>query len=150
LLDETVRRKGISFLKEMITAVHEMGGGMIGGTVHSYWSGVLPTELDVKEPLWRQRLKSMRELTPLAEELGVTRNVEVINRKSPGTGRMPWKEIKQVLDDIGFDGSLIMEPFVMRGGQVGRDIVVWREMIPNPDLDALAAASAEFVKWNLR
>ncbi len=37
----------------------------------------------------------------------------------------------------------------MRGGQVGRDIGVWREMIPNPYIDALAAASAEFVKRNL-
>lgn len=208
--DETVRRKGVSFLKEMITAVHKMDGGMIGGTVHSYWPGVLPTELDSKEPIWNQSIKSMRELAPLAEELSVTLNVEVINRfeqflindcaealtyvheinspacrilldtfhmniekdflgdairkvgkylsalhlgetnrKPPGMGRMPWKEIKQALDDIGFDGPLVMEPFVMRGGQVGRDIGVWREMISNPDLDALAATSAEFMERNL-
>lgn len=72
------------------------------------------------------------------------------NRKPPGLGRMPWSEIKQALDDIAFDGPLVMEPFVLPGGQVGRDIGVYREIIENPNLDALASVSAEFVKQNLR
>jgi D-psicose/D-tagatose/L-ribulose 3-epimerase len=38
----------------------------------------------------------------------------------------------------------------MKGGQVGRDIAVWRDLVENPDLDALAAQSAEFVKKTLR
>jgi hypothetical protein len=42
-----------------------------------------------------------------------------------------------------------MEPFVMSGGQVGRDVSVWRPIIENPDLDALARASAKFVRANL-
>jgi D-psicose/D-tagatose/L-ribulose 3-epimerase len=71
------------------------------------------------------------------------------NRKPPGLGRMPWREIKAALDAIGFDGSLVMEPFVMPGGQVGRDIGVWRPVIVDPDLDALARASASFVRANL-
>ena len=54
------------------------------------------------------------------------------NRKMPGTGRMPWAEIKTALDDIGFDGPMVMEPFVMPGGQVGRDIGVWRDMVKEP------------------
>ena len=71
------------------------------------------------------------------------------NRKMPGTGRIPWGEIKQALDDIGFDGPMVMEPFVMQGGQVGRDIGVWREMVKDPDLDTMAAKSAKFVRGNL-
>jgi len=43
-----------------------------------------------------------------------------------------------------------MEPFVMPGGQIGRDIGVWRELVPHADLDALAKTSVEFVKKNLR
>ncbi|HWP68148.1 MAG TPA: sugar phosphate isomerase/epimerase family protein [Rectinemataceae bacterium] len=68
------------------------------------------------------------------------------NRKPPGLGAMPWREIGQALDDIGFDGPLVMEPFITSGGRVGRDIGVWRDLIPNPDYDALARESAAFVR----
>jgi D-psicose/D-tagatose/L-ribulose 3-epimerase len=71
------------------------------------------------------------------------------NRKPPGMGRMPWGEIKAALDEVGFQGSLVMEPFVTMGGQVGRDIGVWRPIIENPDLDALARDAARFVRTNL-
>jgi D-psicose/D-tagatose/L-ribulose 3-epimerase len=63
---------------------------------------------------------------------------------------MPWAEIKKALDDIDYAGPLVMEPFIMKGGQIGRDIGVWRDLVENPDLDALAAQSAEFVKKTLR
>jgi D-psicose/D-tagatose/L-ribulose 3-epimerase len=68
------------------------------------------------------------------------------NRKPPGLGRMPWQEIRDALDAIGFDGPLVMEPFITKGGQVGRDIAVWRDLIPNPDYDALARDAAAFVR----
>lgn len=68
------------------------------------------------------------------------------NRKPPGLGRMPWREIRQALDAIGFGGPLVMEPFITPGGRVGRDIGVWRDLIPNPDYDALARESAVFVR----
>ena len=71
------------------------------------------------------------------------------NRKPPGLGRMPWKEIKTALDEIHFQGSLVMEPFVTTGGQVGRDVGVWRPIIENPDLDALARSALGFVRANL-
>ena len=210
-LDERVRSDAVKFMKQMIRAVHEIGGTMIGGTVHSYWPAVFPKELDSKQPILDQSVRSMLELIPLAEDLGVTLNVEVINRfeqflintcdealqyvsrinspncgilldtfhinieedsfgdtirkaggflkslhigetnrKPPGMGRVPWIEIRSALDDIGYRGPLVMEPFVMPGGQVGRDIGVWRQVITSPDLDALAATSAEFVKETLR
>ncbi|MGI5173303.1 sugar phosphate isomerase/epimerase [Treponema sp. OMZ 840] len=68
------------------------------------------------------------------------------NRKPAGMGRIPWQEIKEALDDINYQGSLVQEPFVMPGGQVGQNIGVWREIIPNPDLDKLAADSAAFLR----
>jgi len=72
------------------------------------------------------------------------------NRKPPGMGRMPWGEIKEALDAIGYTGPLVMEPFLTPGGSIGRAIGVWREIVKNPDLDALAEKSAAFVKANLR
>ena len=68
------------------------------------------------------------------------------NRKPAGMGRLPWNEIRTALDDIDYDGAIVQEPFILPGGQVGQDIAVWREIIHNPDLDALAAESARFVR----
>ncbi|WP_332446693.1 D-psicose 3-epimerase, partial [Sphaerochaeta sp.] len=68
------------------------------------------------------------------------------NRKPVGMGRIPWKEIRDALDVIHFDGQIIQEPFVSSGGQVGQDISVWREVIENPDLDKLASDSAAFMR----
>lgn len=50
------------------------------------------------------------------------------NRKVPGQGRMPWKEIGEALREVGFDGYAVMEPFVRRGGQIEKDIHIWREL----------------------
>jgi D-psicose/D-tagatose/L-ribulose 3-epimerase len=210
-LDESVRRDGVAFMRKMIAGVAEMGGGMIGGTVHSYWPAIPPRDLEEKAAVRAQSLKSMRELGPVAAESGVVLNVEVINRfeqfllntcaealsfveeadqpalgilldtfhmnieedsigdairkagkylnalhigetnrKLPGMGRMPWTEIREALDDIAYDGPLVMEPFIVPGGQIGRDIALWRELVPSPDMDALAARSVEFVKKALR
>ncbi|MDR1301577.1 MAG: TIM barrel protein [Treponema sp.] len=79
-LDENVRQQGIKFMKEVILAIEEMGGGFISGTVHSYWPATFPKGLTSKEPILKQSIKSMRELAPFAEDHGVTLNVEVINR----------------------------------------------------------------------
>lgn len=50
------------------------------------------------------------------------------NRMVPGKGHTPWKEIGEALRDVGYDGTVVMEPFVRMGGQVGRDIHVWRDI----------------------
>jgi D-psicose/D-tagatose/L-ribulose 3-epimerase len=71
------------------------------------------------------------------------------NRKPPGCGRMPWDEIKRALDAIHFDGPLVMEPFVRPGGRVGKDIAVWRDLMPGADLDEEAAKSVAFVRRHL-
>jgi len=210
-LDESVRLAGVAFMKRMIAGVAEMGGGMIGGTVHSYWPTTPPKDLAEKAAVRAQSLKSMVELGRVARDSGVILNIEVINRfeqflfntcaealsfvreidnpavgilldtfhmnieedsigdairlagkhmhalhlgetnrKLPGMGRMPWAEIRKALDDIKFDGPLVMEPFIVPGGQIGRDIALWRELLPDPDMDALAATAVEFVKKNLR
>ncbi|MDC7246551.1 MAG: sugar phosphate isomerase/epimerase [Sphaerochaetaceae bacterium] len=209
-LETRVREKGLDFMKRMIDAVAEMGGGMIGGTVHSYWPAQMPASLESKQPIWEKSIESMRILAPYAYDRNVQLNVEVLNRfeqflindsseaveyvsevdhpgcrilldtfhmnieedsfaeairrvgsflgafhlgetnrKMPGTGRIPWAEIKEALDDVSFDGPLVMEPFLMKGGTVGRDIGIWREIVKNPDLDELARKSAAFVRENL-
>jgi D-psicose/D-tagatose/L-ribulose 3-epimerase len=71
------------------------------------------------------------------------------NRKPPRPGRMPWEEIAGALHDIGYNGNVVMEPFVSMGGQVGRDIKIWRDISGGASeqaLDADAAASVAFIR----
>ncbi|MBK1723999.1 D-psicose 3-epimerase [Thiocystis violacea] len=209
-LDENIRRTGVNFMKEMIKGVADMGGGCIGGTVHSFWPATDLESIEQKKLILDQSLKSMREMIPLAEDLGVILSVEVINRfeqyllntcaeavsyveeidspnckilldtfhmnieedsiggaielagsylsqlhvgennrKPPGTGRMDWGEIKTALDNINFDGPIVMEPFVRPGGTVGKNIAVWRDLMPGADLDEAAAQSVQFLRDTL-
>lgn len=75
------------------------------------------------------------------------------NRRAPGKGRMPWAEIFDGLRDAGYEGTIVMEPFIRPGGQVGRDIKVWRDLslgAPESDMDSDMAAAAMFVKSMLQ
>jgi len=64
------------------------------------------------------------------------------NRNLPGTGTMPWDQIAQALRDIGYQKNIVIEPFPLPGGSVGRDIKVWR--------DLTKGASQEQMTENLR
>ncbi|BDF35263.1 D-psicose 3-epimerase [Lachnospiraceae bacterium] len=59
------------------------------------------------------------------------------NRVVPGKGHLDWDEIFGALHDIGYEGSIVSEPFVQMGGEVGRDIKVWRNLIDNPSEEAI-------------
>jgi D-psicose/D-tagatose/L-ribulose 3-epimerase len=71
------------------------------------------------------------------------------NRRPPGQGRMPWPEIFGALREINYQGGIVMEPFLVPGGEVGRDISVWRDLLGKTDLDKEAAKSVQFVKGEL-
>nr|3VNI_A Chain A, Xylose isomerase domain protein TIM barrel [Ruminiclostridium cellulolyticum H10]3VNI_B Chain B, Xylose isomerase domain protein TIM barrel [Ruminiclostridium cellulolyticum H10]3VNI_C Chain C, Xylose isomerase domain protein TIM barrel [Ruminiclostridium cellulolyticum H10]3VNI_D Chain D, Xylose isomerase domain protein TIM barrel [Ruminiclostridium cellulolyticum H10]3VNJ_A Chain A, Xylose isomerase domain protein TIM barrel [Ruminiclostridium cellulolyticum H10]3VNJ_B Chain B, X len=74
------------------------------------------------------------------------------NRKVPGRGRIPWVEIGEALADIGYNGSVVMEPFVRMGGTVGSNIKVWRDISNGADekmLDREAQAALDFSRYVL-
>ena len=74
------------------------------------------------------------------------------NRMVPGKGRTPWKEIGDALKSINYNGTIVMEPFVRSGGQVGQDIKVWREIVEDTSevaLDRDAKAALEFQRYML-
>lgn len=68
------------------------------------------------------------------------------NRRPPGRGRIPWPEIFGALREINYQGAVVMEPFLLPGGEVGRDISVYRDLLGSADLDEEAARSAQFVR----
>ncbi len=72
------------------------------------------------------------------------------NRRVPGKGRMPWQEIGEALRDIGYDGTVCMEPFVRMGGTVGSDIKIWRDMSRGASIEELDRDAAEAVAFERR
>ncbi len=72
------------------------------------------------------------------------------NRKPPGYGHIPWTELAGALRRIGFDKTMTMEPFVMPGGEVGRDIKVFRDLAEGFDLDTEAQKALWFIRGLLK
>ncbi len=72
------------------------------------------------------------------------------NRKPPSHGHMPWLEIGRTLRKMRFEGPVVMEPFLVPGGEVGRDIKIWRDIMPGCDLDAEAKRALDFMRIVLK
>lgn len=69
------------------------------------------------------------------------------NRKLPGQGHLPWNEIAQALKDINYKGMLVMEPFLLSGGEVGDAIGVWRDLSGGADDAKMNEMMAEAVSF---
>ena len=71
------------------------------------------------------------------------------NRTCPGRGHLDWNEIFGALRDVNYKGRIVAEPFLMTGGEVGRSISVWRNLIDDPSeaaLDAEATYMLDYLK----
>ena len=71
------------------------------------------------------------------------------NRRPPfSASRMDWPAIGRALREAGYNGAVVMEPFVLQGGQVGNDIKVWRNLGPasEAELDEEARISVDFIR----
>ncbi|MBR6427431.1 MAG: TIM barrel protein [Clostridia bacterium] len=74
------------------------------------------------------------------------------NRKTPGKGKMDWDSICSGLNQIGYTGHVVMEPFIKMGGTVGGDIKMWRDLSGNCDeagLDMMAKDACAFIRRKL-
>jgi len=70
------------------------------------------------------------------------------NRRCPGPGgRFDWGDIGRTLSEVGYDGYVVMEPFVVMGGQVGRDISLWRDLSGGASVEQLDQAAAASVAY---
>jgi len=69
------------------------------------------------------------------------------NRTAPGRGHIDWQEIAQALRDIDYKGRIVSEPFIMMGGEVGRDIKVWRPLISDESEAALDAEAKRLLAF---
>ena len=71
------------------------------------------------------------------------------NRKPPGYGHFPWMEFANAVKRINYQGWMVMEPFLRKGGQVGQDVRVWRDVGKGMDLDTEAYKAVRFMRERL-
>ena len=75
------------------------------------------------------------------------------NRSAPGRGHIDWDEVFSALHDIDYKGNIVSEPFILMGGEVGKDIKVWRPLIADSseaNLDEEAKYLLAFTKNMLK
>ena len=68
------------------------------------------------------------------------------NRKFPGLGNMPWKEIFAALKAADYEGPIAMEPFVRPGGEVGSAVSLFRDLMDLSDYENDIRRSVDFVR----
>lgn len=66
------------------------------------------------------------------------------DRGVPGSGHVPWAEVKAGLDAVGYDGWVVAEMFVIAGNPASADLNIWRDI--EPDATDAARRSLEFMK----
>jgi D-psicose/D-tagatose/L-ribulose 3-epimerase len=78
--DKATRDKGIAYLQQMCAAIGELGGGIIGGILYSYWPASLPPGVTDKRPYFDHSVASLKQVVKAAEDNNVLLTMEVVNR----------------------------------------------------------------------
>ena len=66
------------------------------------------------------------------------------DRGTPGTGNLDWKGIKAALDEIGYDGAIVIETFGAVSEEIAKATCIWRPLANSSD--ELASEGLEFYK----
>ena len=66
------------------------------------------------------------------------------DRGTPGTGQVPWTEVRDALMDIGYDRIVAIEGFNPEIVDLANGACIWRPMAPTPD--RLAGDGVQFLK----
>jgi D-psicose/D-tagatose/L-ribulose 3-epimerase len=59
------------------------------------------------------------------------------DRGIPGTGQVAWQQIFTALDEIGYDGDIVIESFTPHVRSIARAVCIWRDIAPSQDAIAL-------------
>jgi D-psicose/D-tagatose/L-ribulose 3-epimerase len=66
------------------------------------------------------------------------------DRGAPGSGHVPWDEVSAALDDIDWDGPIVIESFTNKVKSIARAAAIWRPLAASQD--ALAVDGLKFLK----
>lgn len=124
----------INTAKEALAYIEEIGSPNIGVLLDTYHMNIEEDSIgDAIRLVGANRLKSF--------------HTGDNNRRAPGRGHIDWDEVFGALSGIGYKGKIVSEPFVMQGGEVGRDIHVYRDLIENPCEDAIDAEAKYLLEF---
>lgn len=56
------------------------------------------------------------------------------DRGTPGAGHVPWGEVANAIDSIGYSGSIVVESFVPTIREIARAVSMWRPVAASPDV----------------
>lgn len=76
--DDGVRRAGVEYLKQILEKVHFLGGKNFSGINYCAWADF--SEYERKAEKTKSSIKSLKELGKVAEEYGISYNLEITNR----------------------------------------------------------------------
>ena len=65
------------------------------------------------------------------------------DRGVPGSGHVPWAEVRRGLADIGYDRWIVAEMFVVAGNPASADLNIWRDIEPDASRAGADAASGK-------
>jgi D-psicose/D-tagatose/L-ribulose 3-epimerase len=66
------------------------------------------------------------------------------DRGAPGSGHVPWAEVEEALDEIGYDGPVVIESFTSKVKSIARAAAIWRSF--ESSQDALAENGLAFLR----
>jgi D-psicose/D-tagatose/L-ribulose 3-epimerase len=66
------------------------------------------------------------------------------DRGTPGSGHIEWEEVKKALQDIGYNGCVVIESFSTEVREIARAASIWRPL--ERDADTLASKGLAFLK----
>jgi len=66
------------------------------------------------------------------------------DRGVPGTGQVDWAGIFEALDEVGYDGNVVIESFTPEVKSIARAVCIWREIAPSQE--AIAEDGLAFIK----
>ena len=66
------------------------------------------------------------------------------DRGVPGSGHLPWGDVKAGLDGLRYDGWIVAEIFVIAGNPASADLNIWRNI--EPDATDAAQRSLDFMR----
>lgn len=75
--------------------------------------------------------KDIKSAITSAGERLVHFHVSDNDRGVPGSGHVPWGEVKAGLDMLGYDGWIVAEMFVIAGNPASADLNIWRDIEPD-------------------
>ena len=66
------------------------------------------------------------------------------DRGVPGSGHVPWPEVRRGLSDIDYDRWIVAEMFVVAGNPASADLNIWRDI--EPDATRAAGQTLQFMQ----